>query len=415
MKPQATTLFLSLALALAFPLSVSGQEDDIPLLTPEEEAAVQSQTTEIFKLLGPIGQDAASSVVSIGAAAPRQNCYGAVIGDGNHVLTKWSEVVDRRKPLRVIDSAGTSRLAKIEGVYEGEDLAVLSIEGSALPVVKWSTQPQPTLGHFLVAVRPDGKAAGFGVVSVMERSLRDSNQAYLGLKGDIGYSGIGAKVVTIEPNTGAAAAGLMIGDVILKVGDRQISGLRELRNSLNDKKPGDRVAILYTRNGEESTIEILLGGRPHLEQPFNQRLKQMEQMGGEVSRVRDGFSRVIQTDMQIKPEQCGGPILDLKGNIIGLSVARSDRTRSFIISSAEISELLKHPATDPTLAKVATTQDGPMAEVDPRQQRTPPAMPPLDEKGVLRMRRNMKDMQRLMERMQQEMEGLDGMEGPEEP
>jgi serine protease Do len=412
MKSQVTTLFFSLTLALAIPLSASGQEEDIPLLTPEEEAAVQSQTTEIFKLLSPIGHETAASVVSISAASPRQSCYGAVIGDGKHVLTKWSEVVDRRRALRVIDSTGNSRPAAIEGVYEDEDLAVLSIEGTPLPVVKWSTQPQPALGHFLVAVKPDGKAAGFGVVSVMERSLRDSNQAYLGLMGDINYTGIGAKIINIEPNTGAAAAGLMIGDVILKVGDRQISGLRELRNSLNDKKPSDRVAVLYSRDGVESTIEILLGGRPHLAQPYNQRLKQMEQMGGEVSRVRDGFSRVIQTDMQIKPEQCGGPILDLKGNIIGLSVARSDRTRSFIISAAEISELLKRPATDPMLAKVATTQDEQMAEMDQRQQSVPPAMPPLDERGVQRMRRHMRDMQRLMEHMQQEMEGMEGQEEP---
>lgn len=396
-----------LALALALPFCVSAQEEDIPLLTPEESAAVQAQTAEIYNSLGPVVRTAASSVVSIGAASPRQSCYGTVIGDGNHVLSKWSEVIASRQPLRVIDSAGTSRSAKIEGVYEEEDLAVLRIEGTPLPAVKWSAQGDLALGHFLVAPRPDGKAAGFGVVSVVERSLRESNQAYLGLMGDIDYNGSGAKIKTIEPDTGAAAAGLKVGDVILKVGDRVVSGLLELRNSLNDKKPGDRVTVLYSRGGKEATAEVLLGGRPHMAQPTNMRLRQMEQMGGAVSRVRDGFSRVIQTDMQISPQQCGGPILDLKGEVIGLSVARTDRTRSFILPASEILAMLKRPAADPSVAKVGITRDEPVPEAGQGPQRMPRARSAPDAQDIERMRRHVRDMQRLMQRMQEEMDGFE--------
>lgn len=407
MKPQAKILSRSLVLALALPLCASAQEEDIPLLLPGEAAAVQAQTAEIYELLGPIVRTAASSVVSVGSASPNQSCFGAVIGDGNHVLSKWSEVIVSRQPLRVIDSAGTSRPAKIEGVYEEEDLAILKIEGTPLPAVKWNAEGDPELGHFLVAPRPDGKAAGFGVVSVLERSLRESNQAYLGLMGDIDYKGVGAKVKTIEPNTGVAAAGLKVGDVILKVGDRQVSGLLELRNSLNDKKPGDRVAVLYSRSGKEATVDVLLGGRPHIAQPTNPRLKQMEQMGGAVSRVRDGFSRIIQTDMQITPQQCGGPVLDLKGEVIGLSVARTDRTRSFILPAAEIIGMLKRPATDPSVARVEVTRDEPVIQPGQGPQRIPRARPVPDAQGVERMRRNVRDMQRLMERMQEEMDALE--------
>jgi len=408
MKSNFRILSRGLALALAVPFVATAQEEDIPLLMPEEAAAVQAQTSEIYAVLGPVVRKAAASVVSFGAAAPNQLCFGAVIGDGNHVLTKWSEIASSRRPLKVIDSAGTSRNAKIEGVYESEDLAVVSIEGTPLPVVNWSTQEEPALGHFLVAPRPDGKAAGFGVVSVLERSLRESNQAYLGLMADVEYTGAGARIKTVEPGTGAAAAGLAVGDVILKVGSRQISGLLELRNSLNDKKPGDHVSILYSRGGEEAMADVLLGGRPHIAQPTNLRLRQMEQMGGDISRVRDGFSRVIQTDMQVSPQQCGGPILDLDGNVIGLSVARTDRTRSFILPAAEILETLKRPATDPTIAKVDVTRDDQVLQQSRRGQPRAPRMGPApDAQSIERMKRNVRDMQRLMERMQQEMEGLE--------
>jgi len=406
MNFKAIRLSRRLAWALVLPLAVSAQEEDIPLMLPEEAAAVQAQTAELYDLLGPVVRKASSSVVSVGAMGTGQNCYGTVIGDGNHVLTKWSETAISRKPLRVFDSAGTSRAAKIEGVYAEEDLAVLSIEGTPLPAVRWSRQEDPALGHFLVAPRPDGKAAGFGVVSVLDRSLRESNQAFLGLMGDVEYTGSGAKIKSIEPNTGAAASGLKVGDVILKVGERRISGLLELRNSLNDRKPGDRVVVQFSRGGVEQTAEILLGGRPHIGQPTNPRLKQMEQMGGDVSRMRDGFSRVIQTDMQISPQQCGGPILDLKGEVIGISVARADRTRSFILPAAEIIALLARPAADPSVAKVMATRDDPTPQRGQAQQGLPRAMPAPDARGVERMRRNIRDMQRMRERMLQEMEGF---------
>ncbi len=408
MKHKHSILFRGLAVGMALTLSVSAQEEDIPLLTPEEASTVQAQTAEIFQSLGPLVRKAAPSVVFVGSAAPNQSCYGAVIGDGNQVLTKWSEVTAIRKPLRVIDSNGTARNAKIEGVYETEDLAVLRIEGAPLPAVNWSTKAEPALGRFLVAPRPDGKAAGFGVVSVLERSLSEAKQAYLGLMGDLDNNGTGARIKTIEPGTGAAAAGLKVGDVILRVGIRQISGLMELRNSLNDKQPGDRVEVLYSRAGEEAKAEVLLGSRPPIAMPTNPRLRQMEQMGGDISRVRDGFSRVIQTDMQVVPQQCGGPIVDLDGNFIGLSVARADRTRSFILPASEILTTLKRPATDPSVAKVQVTKDDPMRPQVRRGQARPPRMAPApDAESIERMKRHVQDMQRLMERMQREMEGLE--------
>lgn len=407
MNHKHSILFRGLGTCMALALSVSAQED-IPLLTAEEASTVQAQTAEIFQSLGPLVRKAASSVVFIGSAAPNQSCYGAVIGDGNQVLTKWSEVAASRRPLRVIDSTGTARTAKIEGVYESEDLAVLRIEGAPLPVVNWSTKAEPALGRFLVAPRPDGKAAGFGVVSVLERSLSEAKQAYLGLMGDLDYQGAGARIRTIEPDTGAAAAGLKVGDVILKVGSRQISGLMELRNSLNDKQPGDRVEVLYSRGGEEAKVEVLLGSRPPTAMPTNPRLRQMEQMGGDISRVRDGFSRVIQTDMQVGPQQCGGPIVDLEGNFIGLSVARADRTRSFILPASEVISTLKRPATDPSVAKVQVTKENPMRPQVRRGQARPPRMAPApDAESIERMKRHVQDMQRLMDRMQREMEGLE--------
>ena len=55
--------------------------------------------------------------------------------------------------------------------------------GTPLTPVKWSTE-SPVLGAFLATPQPNGKPAAFGVVSVLERNLRETDQAYLGVEGD---------------------------------------------------------------------------------------------------------------------------------------------------------------------------------------------------------------------------------------
>ena len=66
-------------------------QDDIPLLRPDERAAVDAQTEEFNQSLVPALTDAAKSTVRVWSGN-RRLAYGTVIGDGNRILTKWSEV-----------------------------------------------------------------------------------------------------------------------------------------------------------------------------------------------------------------------------------------------------------------------------------------------------------------------------------
>ena len=148
-------------------------------------------------------------------------------------------------------------------------------------------------------------------------------------------------------DSGALAAGIKPGNVILKVGERPISGLLELKNALTGVAPGATVSLLVEVNGKEKTVSVLLGNRPKMPQYFGGRLEQMERMGGPISQVRDSFTNVIQTDMRPKPNQIGGPVVDLKGRVIGITMARADRTRSFVMPAAAVVDLLKKEARKP--------------------------------------------------------------------
>ncbi|RYD44732.1 MAG: PDZ domain-containing protein [Verrucomicrobiaceae bacterium] len=402
MKPF-TSLFLALSLS-----GVVRAQDDIPLLIPEERSAVEAQAEAFNDAISPVLADAAKSTVRIWAGS-RRLAYGTVVGNGSQVLTKWSEIarVSVTEDLRV----GTNRdyrPVRLGGIYQEEDLAVLEIEGDPLVPVKWS-EATPALGSFIAAPQPDGRLAAFGVVSVLERNLRDTDMAYLGVFGDAKYHGPGVRVEDVAEDSGAAKAGLKTGDIILKVGDRAISGVLELKNSLIGVAPGSSVA-LQVKNGDGTMIiDVILGNRPDLPQFSGDRLRLMERMGGPISEVRDSFSHAIQTDMRPKPNQIGGPVVDLKGNVLGITMARADRTRSFVMPAAAVKALLEKPASEPLVANATVESPDERPAPQMRGMSRPPRGKVITEE---RMRRHISDMRRLMDHMRDEMEALEALEQP---
>lgn len=395
MKPLA---FLFLAFSL--PASVSAQ-DDIPLLIPEERHAVEAQADEFNEAISPVLAAAAKSTVRIWSGS-RRLAYGTVVGDGTRILSKWSELARASDTgnLRV----GTDRdyrPVKLAGVYREEDLALLEIQGEPLVPVKWSLET-PALGSFIAAPQPDGRLAAFGVVSVLERNLRDTDMAYLGVYGDSKYHGPGVRIEDVTEKSGAAAAGLKPGDIILKVGERVISGVLELKNSLIGIFPGSTISLQVQNNDGKRAVDVLLGNRPEMQQFSGDRLRLMERMGGPISEVRDSFSRAIQTDMRPKPNQIGGPVVDLEGNVLGITMARADRTRSFVMPSAAVIELLKKPTAEPLVAK-AEREDEEKRPTQARGMARPRGKVITEES----MRRHLADMRRLREQMRQEMEAME--------
>jgi len=391
-------IFLTLSAALALTAFA-----DIPLLRPEEKAAVERQTDSFNASITPVIQEAAKSTVRVWSGN-RRLAYGTVVGDGKLILTKWSEL-SRANSLRVEAAGSELRAVKLEGVYAEEDLALLSIEGEPLIPVKWFFE-RLSLGKFLAAPQPDGRPAAFGVVSVLERNLRQNSQAYLGVLGDPDYDGPGVKIAEIQPESGASAAGLKAGDVILRIRERPVTGLFELKNALSGVLPGETITVLVNVNGAEKSYDVLLGSRPQFQQFPGARLQQMERMGGPISRVSDTFSRVIQTDMRPKPNQIGGPVVDLQGRVIGITMARAGRTRSYVMPASAIVELLKKAPEDPALASARLSAEN-QAMMPAREGSGAGGRPPAAAGNPDRLRRHLSDMQRLMELMEEEMEALE--------
>lgn len=399
---QTTVFIWTAALVLVAP---AREEDDIPLLRPEEREAVEAQSERFNQLLGPALQEAAKSTVRVWLGSNRL-AYGTVVGDGSKVLTKWSEIIRSPGALVVESGDGKTSAAKIGSVYAEEDLALLELEGVKFQAVKWSDE-LPKLGSFLAATQPDGRLAGFGVLSVQERKLRDVDQAFLGVVSQLGPNGNGVEVAEVSKHSGAEAAGIKPGDVIVKIGERKISGLMELRTALMPMEPGDKIDLWFRRGAKEKKVEVLLGNRPKQSAQMEQRLAHMERMGTEVNAVRDSFSRAIQTDMRIDPNEVGGPVVDLNGKVIGITMARADRTRSFVMSSAAVRALLNGSGKDPILAKTEMQEqmDQERAEaIRSMKEKQPSARPQITQQ---RLQSHIEEMRGVMEFLQNEMDALE--------
>ena len=237
-----------------------------------------------------------------------------------------------------------------------------------------------------------------GGVAVAVRALRDSDQAFIGITLDPSFEGEGIQVLELAEGGGAAKAGLRKGDVVLGIEDQEVSSPFELRNALLDHAPGDEINVRFLRDGKESTLKVELTGRPEFPGVPEGRLRTMRRMGGPISLVGRGFPLAIQTDMQLKPRQCGGPVVDLNGEVVGMTIARTDRTRSFILPASRIVELLEKDPLDPELAQVPQQRMGPQARVRQGGQAVP-----MNPRAAGRLRRHLEEMSRFLERFDREM------------
>ncbi|WP_241037047.1 S1C family serine protease [Blastococcus litoris] len=71
--------------------------------------------------------------------------------------------------------------------------------------------------------------------------------------------GTGAQIVSVEPGSAAAEAGLQQGDVITAVGDRPVTTSTELTAAVRSQAPGATVELTVRRGEQTQTAEVTLG------------------------------------------------------------------------------------------------------------------------------------------------------------
>ena len=289
---------------------------------------------------------AATSTVTI-FSNDRQVALGAIIKSDGLILTKLSEV-ENRPGLRVERAGGSSFKAKIFKQNEENDLAILKIAAKDLPVIFWS-EAEPKLGSFLLTVSPEAKPLALGSYSVRPRSTREGEQAFLGVQPVVATNGV--LVTDIQPGSASYNAGLRDNDVIMKVSNKPTVDVASLVKVIREHRPGDQVQIVFQRNGIEQTTQATFAGRG-IGGERAARFKMMNRLGAVPSRRDGDFPSVFQHDTPLFPEQCGGPMVDLDGRVVGLNIARRGRAASFALPSLYVKTLIDEMLREDVASRV---------------------------------------------------------------
>lgn len=323
--------------------------DPMSGLNKAERKGLKDQATGFFTASEPAVATAAKSTVAISYRSNRIS-YGTVVTTPRSkrpaILTKWSEVKNARTRLVITTPEGQQYPAKITGVYPAHDLALLAVDTADAPLtpLDLTASAIPELGNFVVLARPDGKVEGFGVVSVKARSLRESDKAYLGVMMDFAAAGKdGVPLKQVMPDSSADKAGLRDGDIIISVDQTPITGAMEMRNLLQRLVPGSKIIVNYRRGVVDKVATVHLGSRADdrdIRRVPRERMNRMERMGTVPSHIRSNFPNVIQSDMPIDPYDTGAPVADLEGNIVGITIARGSRIKTFIIPTDTIQKVI---------------------------------------------------------------------------
>jgi serine protease Do len=268
---------------------------------------------------------------------------GTVVFADGYILTKASEL---KGAITARMKDGAEYEADVVAMHKETDLALLKVDVTGLTPVSFAETKMVPVGNWLAAAGPGSDASAVGIVSVKTRTLRidpldlmNANRGFLGVflddaKDDDGKV-FGARVRDFGLGRSAGrTAGLKVGDVILGLDDKSITSQQNLRELLDSSSPGQKVTLKVKRDGKNVSVTVTLAAGE------KSRGDIQNSMGGELSGRRTGFPAVLQTDMVVEPKNCGGPVVDLDGNVLGINIARAGRVETWILPSENIRPLL---------------------------------------------------------------------------
>ena len=128
------------------------------------------------------------------------------------------------------------------------------------------------------------------------------------------------------------------GDIILKVNEIEVMDRANLIDTVRSHLPGEKITLHVRRGEEEIAIDAILGREEDI---AGSRAVEQQNLGGPLSTRRSGFQSVLQHDTILRPEQCGGPVLNIKGQAIGINIARATRVASYALPASVIVELIE--------------------------------------------------------------------------
>jgi serine protease Do len=147
---------------------------------------------------------------------------------------------------------------------------------------------------------------------------------------------------------------LRAGDLLLSIDGKELKTTAEYDEFWNHRAPtaGDPVSLVIRRQGQSLTTRAQC-------LPNGYDLFWQLDAARELSPRRSDFPNVIVHDGVLTRQQCGSPLVDISGKIIGINIARAGRHATYAIPTPIVRELIQQLRTSSPARKRFNSSAGP--------------------------------------------------------
>lgn len=262
--------------------------------------------------------------------------YGIVLSPDGYIATKASELHAHQNPVIRIGAAKYSHFKEI-GTDPATDIAVVKVDASNLSAPGPVSHEAP-MGMLVVSngsTTRSSRRAQLGTLSAAQRPIPNGDTAYMGV-----VFAAPCSIQEVVKDGPADKAGAMAGDEILAVDGAPVTTLEAIYPILSKKEIGEKVTLKVSRKGKKVSYAITLGSRRKAlgeDTPQNSN----DLISGGFSKRRDDFPMVLQHDTPSRYTLMGGPLLNLKGELIGMNIARVNRAENYALPISVVQESVK--------------------------------------------------------------------------
>ena len=331
---------------------------------------------EVRKAFRSILEKARDCVVQI-KCDNRKVVLGTVVGPDGWILTKASEI--KPEPVCCF-SNGKELTAEVVGIDPRFDLAMLKVDAEKLPVIPWQTK-NPDVGQIVAATGMKEDPLALGIISTPKRAI----PRIYGMLGILLEDADGGVLIErVIPDSPADKAGIKSKDVVTHLDGEAMPDRETLSKNIKKHRPGEKVKLTLKRKDKSIEIEVTLD---RLLTEAAKRHDLLNRSGIGVSRRADDFPLVMQHDTVIRPTECGTPLVDLNGKVVGLNIARAGRTESYCVPTSTLIVLMydlmsgrlkpkpkEPPKVEAKKPEVKPEEKKPEAKPDPKKPEAKPEL-----------------------------------------
>jgi serine protease Do len=291
---------------------------------------------DVHQAFVPIIADVRKSTVQL-ESDTQHVALGAIIDPAGLIVSKSSEL---KGQIRCRLSDGKVYPAQVLVRDAKHDLALLHLENASAQhfvPIRWRKNKDPKVGSWLVTPGIGSEPLSIGIVSVHSRPI-PHERGFLGVR--LGQVERGPRIEVVFPGTAGHLAGLQRGDILIGLDGDLISDRRKFMNRLAAMMPAQEIKLQILRDQQEQEIHVRLGRMEGID-ALETRFGIMNSMGGELSLRRADFPSAFAHDTVLTPAQCGGPVVDMDGQVAGINIARAGRTCSYALPAEVVRQLVE--------------------------------------------------------------------------